>query len=185
MDIIVRFSQPTIVMCLLAAAITLVPGKAAAQAPVPIFVYSVVFLCGTLAGPDEALPGKEGPVKPANYATAINVHNFLAEPVGFTKKAVITNPQGQQRGRISPKQEDRLKADEALEIDCPDIVKLLAGVASDLKFIKGFVVVESKTELDVVAISTARSVRPAGTAASGIGFGFGIDVNYISPKRKP
>ena len=179
MDVTVRFIQPAIVVSLFGAALTLVPGKAAAQA----FVYSVVFVCGTLAGPDEAPPGKEGAVKPANYATAINVHNFLGETIGFTKKAVIANPQGQQRGRISAKQEDRLKPDEALEIDCPDIVKLLAGAASDLKFIKGFVVVESKTELDVVAVSTARSVRPAGTAAGGIGFG--IDVHYISPKKRP
>src|SRR5438477_1757875 len=169
MNIIARLIQPAITVCLFGAAITSVPGKAAAQAPVPIFVYSVVFVCGTLAGPDEAPPGKEGPVKPANYAIAINVHNFLGEPIGFTKKAVIANPQGQPRGRISAKKEDRLAPDEALEIDCPDIVRLFAGAVSDLKFIKGFVVVESKTELDVVAVSTARSVRPAGAAGGGIG----------------
>ena len=90
MDIIVRLIQSAIVVCLFGAAITLVPGKAAAQAPVPIFVYSVVFVCGTLAGPDEAPPGKEGPVKPANYATAINVHPISSAPVSTSIKAMMS-----------------------------------------------------------------------------------------------
>lgn len=183
MESIARFMYPAIAVCLFAAAMPLVAGRAAAQAPAPILVYSVAFLCGTLAGPDEATPEREGPVKPGNYATAIDVHNFMGEPVAFTKKAVISNPQGQERGKISAKREDKLRLDEALEIDCLDIVRLFAGAASNLKFIKGFVVIESKSELDVVVINTVRSVQRAGT--SGVGLGVGLDVNYISPKRRP
>lgn len=39
-----------------------------------------------------------------------------------------------------------------MEIDCPDIRKL---AHQDAEFLKGFVVIESKTELDVVAVYAA------------------------------
>ena len=45
-----------------------------------------------------------------------------------------------------------LGPDEALEIDCPDISKL---AHTDAGFLKGFVVIESEVELDVVAVYTA------------------------------
>ena len=45
---------------------------------------------------------------------------------------------------------------EALEIDCPDIHKLAEYEAD---FMKGFVVIESETELDVVAVYTAAGGR--------------------------
>jgi len=47
--------------------------------------------------------------------------------------------------------EARLGPDEALEIDCPDILKH----AGTERFLKGFVVIESQSELDVVAVYTA------------------------------
>ena len=45
-----------------------------------------------------------------------------------------------------------MKSDQALEIDCPDILEH-AGVQN--KFLKGFVVIQSALELDVVAVYTA------------------------------
>ena len=47
----------------------------------------------------------------------------------------------------------KLGPDEALEIDCPDIAKRM-GAPPD-RFLKGFVVMQSSVELDVVAVYTA------------------------------
>jgi hypothetical protein len=55
-------------------------------------------------------------------------------------------------GKVSKFHKLALGPDEALEIDCPDIAKL-AGTKDE--FLKGFLVLEGKRELDVVAVYTA------------------------------
>ncbi len=45
---------------------------------------------------------------------------------------------------------------EALEIDCADVVKLLARGASELKFIEGFVVIESKDDMAARSYANVR-----------------------------
>jgi hypothetical protein len=110
--------------------------------------YAVKFVCGKSGG---------GIVAPGTYFTAINVHNPLYSEVAFRVKAAIGLP-GFKPGPVSPFLDVRLGPDQALEIDCPDIPGLFKKLQPTPKlpeFIKGFVVIESKTELDVVAVYTA------------------------------
>jgi concanavalin A-like lectin/glucanase superfamily protein len=106
------------------------------------FQYATKVVCGKSDG---------SVVAPGTYFTAVNVHNPLYARVRFRIKVATALP-GLRAGPVSPFHDVELGADEALEIDCPDILKL-AGAAGD--FLKGFVVLESSTELDVVAVYTA------------------------------
>ncbi|MBM3155023.1 MAG: hypothetical protein FJ008_06765 [Chloroflexi bacterium] len=83
-------------------------------------VYSVKFLCGPSFG-------KEG-VQPGSYSTAINVHNPHNQTVYLYKKAVIAKREDEPRGRISGFRRVVLAPDEAIEIDCIDIVSLFRGL---------------------------------------------------------
>ena len=104
--------------------------------------YAVKVVCGKSDG---------AVVAPGSYFTAINVHNPLYERISFRVKVAVGLP-GLQVGPVSPFHQVELGADEALEIDNPDIHKL---ARLDHDFLKGFVVIESRTELDVVAVYTA------------------------------
>jgi hypothetical protein len=107
-----------------------------------IFQYAVKFICGKSGGEV---------VAPGTYFTAINVHNPTATTIVFRKKVAIALP-GEQPGRVSDFFDAKLGPDEALEIDCPDIMRH-ADTSAD--FLKGFVILESDVELDVVAVYTA------------------------------
>jgi hypothetical protein len=125
--------------------------------PPPIgFEYAVKFICG-ISPPAEGQPLV---VARGFYLTAINVHNPGKEPVEFAKKFAIALP-GEKAGRISPYAAAILKPDEALEIDCADIMRHLDAGG----FVKGFAVLQSKVELDVVAVYTA-AAAPNGTVAA-------------------
>lgn len=105
------------------------------------FQYAAKVVCGTSAG-DVVAPGV--------YFTAINVHNPSQTTVQFRWKVAVARP-GAKTGPVSKFFEARLGPDEALEIDCPDIMKRVRTK----DFLKGFVVIESGLELDVVAVYTA------------------------------
>ena len=163
--------------------------------------YSAKFVCGAFTG------DIEGPVKPGNYATAINVHNLQDEPVEFTKKAVLSVREDEPSSPPSSAIPLTRGPDEALEIDCADIRQIL-GLPPGEEFIKGFVVIRSDSvEMDVVAVYTARFLDkniecltrtgeleppdegacPRGSTAVGVGQGGGmsIDVEYIQAKPGP
>ena len=153
-----------------------------------LIVYSAKFLCGPALG-------KEG-VQPGSYSTAINIHNPNNGPVYLYKKAVIAKREDEPRGKISDFHRVILQADEAIEVDCIDIISLLgpeqeveltapsqqtqtilqttavSPVSSLIRFIKGFVIIYSTAPLDVVAVYTAST-----------SVGFGLDVEYLSPSR--
>jgi hypothetical protein len=84
------------------------------------------------------------------YFTAINVHNPGADSVTWRKKVASTLPR-EQPGPISPFSSNTLTPDQALEIDCLDIFHH----AGFIRFLKGFVVIQSPDPLDVVAVYTA------------------------------
>ena len=115
--------------------------KVTAERP-PRFQYAAKFVCGK---PDSPV------VAPGIYYTAINVHNPGERAVGFRKKFAVALP-GERPGPVSRFFDTKLGPDEAFEIDCPDIMKH-ARVRTG--FLKGFAVIESDTELDVVAVYTA------------------------------
>lgn len=126
---------------LLLTVLLMFSSTASAQ-PAPGFQYAVKFICGK--SPGQVLA-------PGVYFTAINVHNPSRGTISFNKKVAIALPE-EKPGRVSQFFEARLRADEALEIDCPDIMR---HAQSTDDFLKGFVVIQSRVELDVVAVYTA------------------------------
>ena len=88
---------------------------------------------------------------PGLYFTAVNVHNPTYTTIRFLLKIAVALP-GLKPGPVSKFYDAKLGPDEALEIDSPDIFKLAEAKAD---FLKGFVVIESEVELDVVAVYTA------------------------------
>ena len=116
--------------------VTFVPSRA------PLLQYAAKFVCGQSAGEV---------VAPGVYFTAINVHNPTNEEVRFRKKIAVALP-GEKPGPVSKFFETKLGPDQALEIDCRDIFQ---HAATEAEFLKGFVVIESDVELDVVAVYTA------------------------------
>jgi hypothetical protein len=119
--------------------------------PIPIaqpaeYEYAVKFVCGRGEAATVAGVAAAGP-----YFTAINVHNpSYRDTATFRHKVSIALP-GLQVGPISWRRPATLRPDESLEIDCPDIVAGFPGTP----FLKGFVVILSPIELDVVAVYSA------------------------------
>ena len=96
----------------------------------PPCVYSVKFICGDESANPNLHPPSEPPLKPGNYATSINIHNFhLDQTATFSKTAIIApteldfdkNP-GQLQ--MSKPVSITLRPGQAFEIDCTDIVAL-------------------------------------------------------------
>jgi hypothetical protein len=117
------------------------------------FQYAVKTICGEA---NTETPG--APVAPGQYWTAINIHNpDKCKDAHFRFKIAIAlqslpNPISRYIGPIT------LGPDAALEIDCPLIRGLVSLVYPPTfmpTFIKGFFVIESDIELDVVAVYTA------------------------------
>lgn len=107
-----------------------------------LFQYAVKFVCGKTEGEV---------VAPGQYWTAINVHNPSYRSVPFRFKIAVALPHLEQ-GPISSFYDAKLGPDGALEIDCEDI-RERSQHGSD--FLKGFVVIQSREELDIVAVYTA------------------------------
>jgi hypothetical protein len=107
------------------------------------FQYAAKFACGK-PGADELAPGV--------YFTAINVHNPTEHEVSLRKKIAVAGRREESGEKPKTLFDAQLRPDAALEIDCPDI-RAHADVPEE--FLKGFVVLESEVELDVVAVYTA------------------------------
>jgi hypothetical protein len=115
-----------------------------------LFTYAAKFACGTAAS-TKTVPVP--PVAPGAYFTAVNVHNAGRDAAKLEKTFVLALP-NEKVGRISRPIEAVLKPNEAFEIDCPEILKLLDIGAFQTAFAKGFVVIKASQELDVVAVYT-------------------------------
>jgi hypothetical protein len=123
------------------------------------FMYSIKFVCIPTVGPD-----KESVFVPQTYTTVVNVHNLYNQSIDFSKKAVIAQSEDEQRGQISKFMNDTLKPDQALSINCKDIVSLFNNTSSSIG--DGFVVLLADEKLDVSAVYTTQN---------------SIDVEYIQP----
>ena len=113
-----------------------------------IYQYAAKLICGKSTGKV---------VAPGVYFTAVNVHNPTYAPVVLRAKVAVALP-GLKPGPVSEFYQAELGPDEALEIDCPDIFNPeIFRFREPMKpgFLKGFVVIESQVELDVVAVYTA------------------------------
>lgn len=153
------------VAAMLLATLTINQRPVGAQVPPLPIQYAVKFVCGKSPG-----PGQQQVVATGNYFTAINVHNPFNDTVKFRKKIAVALP-NEKAGKVSPFFDVALKNDEALEIDCDDIFK---HMHMNPTFLKGFVVVESKTELDIVAVYTAAGA--SGQVET-------MDVERVPPRR--
>ncbi len=99
-------------------------------------------------------------VAPGRYFTAINIHNpAVCKTVNFRYKVADAKPAGQPFGKISRFLPLALRPDQAVEIDNPQIFEALGREAAG-SFVKGFAVIESPCELDVVAVYTTGSIGP-------------------------
>src|SRR5947209_5176431 len=112
------------------------------------FQYAVKVVCGEVPAPQDTAPT---PVAPGRYWTAINIHNpNKCQQANFRWKVAVASPG--QPGPISAYSRTMpLRPDEALELDCQQIMK---AFTQPPKFLKGYVVIESDVELDVVAVYT-------------------------------
>jgi len=141
-------------------------------------VYAVKFVCGLQSPVSLDLP-REPPVKPGNYATAVNILNFHTFPVTICKKAVVALPESCLDTATNPPpgvdchphlaaKVVTLNSEQAMEVDCDDIVRLFAG-ASLPPFIKGFVEIvvfpnislPAVNPLGVTGVYTAEEARCA------------------------
>jgi hypothetical protein len=125
------------------------------------FQYAVKIVCGSIP-PAGAAPG---PVAPGFYFTAINIHNpSKCDTVAFRWKAAQALPL--KAGTVSLFSTVSIGPDQALEIDNPQILSLFPP---PIPFVKGFVVIQSPEELDVVAVYSVAQ------AANAPGYSFSIE----------
>jgi len=132
------------------------------------YIYSVKIVCGTVT---PLRPGSiptlqdTAPVVPGLYRTAINIHNFWEKDTAFLQKVAIALPQDRERGPVTRKIEQKLGPNQAVEVDCYNIVAILQGTPSaKAEFLKGFLVIESPVELEVTAVYTADDLQLNGIA---------------------
>ena len=113
------------------------------NSPPPMaYEYAAKFVCGKSTG--EVLPL-------GTFFTAVNVRNPGDEPISFTKRFAVALP-AEKPGPVTRPFPARLGAHEAFEIDCADIFKHTQAQGG---FLKGFVVIESRHELEVVVVYSA------------------------------
>jgi hypothetical protein len=116
-----------------------------------LFQYASKFLCGT----GDGLRTVQG-----RYLTAINIHNPTDQRVAFNWKVAVASPL-QSTQAVSPFAPLELIPDGAGDLTCKQILK---QSHQQVPFMTGFVVVESKTQLDVVPVYTATD--PSGKSIS-------------------
>lgn len=119
------------------------------------FQYAVKVVSGVVSPSTRGtVPAPPNPVAPGHYYTAINIHNpAKCGCITFRFKIAQALPileNGWRVGKITEYFSIQLCADQAAEIDNPLILRLTGQT-----FIKGYVVIESPEELDVVAVYTA------------------------------
>jgi hypothetical protein len=132
------------------------------QAPVACvteFQYAVKIVCGEVKAADNT------PVAPGRYWTAVNFHNpdkckdaHFRLKLGIAKLDLLS-PVTQYLGPF------HLRPDGMFELDCP-VIKWLAGllVSPAPAFVKGYMVIESDSALDVVAVYSGSAGNTAGNS---------------------
>lgn len=111
------------------------------------YTYAAKFVCGQVTAPVFVATG--------TYLSTTNVHNPSRWEVAELRKKFAVALPGERVGPISPYFPMRLRADEAMQIDCRNIAEHLK--MSPAQFVEGFIVIESSIELDVVTVYTGGS----------------------------
>ncbi len=110
-----------------------------------MFEYAVKYVCGK--------SGSGGIVARGAYYTAINIHNPLRDQVKVISKVASAGESTGEGGAVSDFISHELKPDQVLELDC-NAIRRMYGSSVPTPFSTGFLVVQSETELDVVAVYT-------------------------------
>jgi hypothetical protein len=151
-----------------------IPGRGTQADLVAPYGYPAKFLCGTYTLPWNSTVNVE-------LRTAVNVHNPTADTVTIRKKAVQALTEFESPGQIGSFHSFAIPPDGAFEIDCADIEDLLALEPPAPAFLKGFVVIESPVELDVVGVYNAQRVVDGATP----GVGHALDVDTVEARLLP
>ena len=129
------------------------------EAPIQ-YEYAAKVACGPQRDPNDMRLAR------GFYAAAINVHNPHAKTALFSKKLALTYPPAEQRaGEIHHIAHDSLQYDEALAVDCMDILKEVFPNGFPTPYIKGFVVIQSPVSLDVVGVYSTATIDREGRAS--------------------
>jgi len=137
--------------------------------------FAVKYVCG-FQPPLTATTGGEPPVKPGNYATEINIHNYMFQPVDIRKRLLRLVFQGQVIGREPQTQVPvvtdgvALPPEGATMDDCNRIWTLLVGGVppNPMPLMIGYLTVLSPVDLDVDVVYTALAPGNAGALGQGI-----------------
>lgn len=125
------------------------------------FIYSVKYICGLQNVPSRQ-PPFEPPLKPGNYATSINIHNYHGSQAATFRKAVVAN------GQIGSISSMVMTSNQAISIDCNRILGMLKPPFPS--FIEGFVEFGSTKQLSVTAVYTSQScLNATGETCSQLG----------------
>ncbi|MCZ6605416.1 MAG: S8 family serine peptidase [Alphaproteobacteria bacterium] len=137
------------------------------------FEYAAKLVCGIQKDPERLMLVR------GVYGTTINIHNPNNNSIVFTKKLALTVPPGFQKpGKVIRISKDKLGPDEALAVDCDDLRKRLGGFPTPV--IEGFIVLQSKSSLDVTAVYTTAALDRYGR----IGDHSGIHVEQIKERLR-
>ncbi len=167
------------------------------------WVYSVKFVCG-YQPPLVDIPGQvsrgEPVVKPANYATEVNIHNYNFKPAELRKKLILlvqpsadgkeqrvirepesTGPLTNAAGAVNW-DKLALRNDFATMDDCNRFWRWMypdAVPPTPFPLTIGYLVIYSSLDLDVDAVYTAAAPGPVSEKSQGIS----IDVERVAGKR--
>jgi hypothetical protein len=113
------------------------------------FQYAAQFTCGTN-------PQATARVLPGQYATSVNILNAKESKTVFRKRVALTfPPPTQEGGAVSEPIVDELEPVQALKVACDEIPAEFFPDAADLPpYVHGFLIIESRTELNVTAVYT-------------------------------
>jgi len=126
--------------------------------------YSVKFVCGVQRRPDPGAQFKGEPtVKPGNYATDINIHNYSYREVPVLKKVLVlvdkNGAVGREPNKVEPRARDVIKLgpDYATMDDCNRIWQLIDPQLQPgpAPLTIGYLVILSPIDLDIDAVYTA------------------------------
>ena len=148
---------------LLAAAAIVAPLVASAQPrppqePVQPLEYAVRFLCGTNGPPGTNITAS---IPPGNYFTTVSVHNpgprqQISQKVTLAVPAPVTLTPPAAGNMTDILTNVSLDYDGAIEFDCQWIMRRIAAAGlTPRRPTSGFLVLQSRGELDVVAVYMA------------------------------
>ena len=154
--------KPLVFGLILLVTVSILPQIAFAQ-PSEKYQYAVKVICGYSDGKI---------LDRGTYRTAVNVYSDTTDKL--VMKIVLIEPE--IAARIFYLESVSLEPDRAIELDCGEICEAVQGICEKYRFLKGFLILQSQFEVDVVAVYTAGGLFRKVTS---------MDVERISPRKLP